>query len=32
MHSDIKDDRRETYNRLNSVEQRVSKLEAHPRI
>jgi hypothetical protein len=32
MHSDIKDDRRETYTRLNSVEQRVSKLEAHPRI
>jgi outer membrane murein-binding lipoprotein Lpp len=30
MHSDIKDDRRETYNRLNSVEQRVSKLEARP--
>jgi hypothetical protein len=27
MHSDIKDDRRETYTRLNSVEQRVSKLE-----
>jgi hypothetical protein len=26
------DDRRETYTRLNSVEQRVSKLEAHPRI
>jgi hypothetical protein len=32
MHSDIKDDRRETYTRLNSVEQRVSKLEAQPRI
>jgi len=31
MHNDIKDDRRETYNRLNSVEQRVSKLEVHPR-
>jgi len=30
MHSDIKDDRRETYTRLNSVEQRVSKLEAMP--
>jgi predicted nucleic acid-binding Zn-ribbon protein len=29
MHSDIKDDRRETYTRLNSVEQRVSKLEGH---
>ena len=27
MHSDIKDDRRETYTRLNNVEQRVSKLE-----
>jgi hypothetical protein len=32
MHSDIKDDRRETFSRLNSVEQRVSKLEAQPRI
>ena len=32
MHSAIKDDRRETYTRLNSVEQRVSKLEAQPRI
>ena len=31
MHSDIKDHRRETYTRLNSVEQRVSKLEAQPR-
>jgi hypothetical protein len=30
--ADIKDDRRETYTRLNSVEQRVSKLEAQPRI
>ena len=30
MHADIKDDRRETYTRLNLVEQRVSKLEAHP--
>lgn len=30
MHADIKDDRRETYTRLNSIEQRVSKLEAHP--
>jgi hypothetical protein len=28
MHADIKDDRRETYTRLNLVEQRVSKLEA----
>ena len=27
MHSDMRDDRRETYTRLNSVEQRVSKLE-----
>jgi hypothetical protein len=32
MHTDIKDDRRETYTRLNSVEQRVSKLEVQPRI
>lgn len=30
MHADIKDDRRETYTRLNSVEQRISKLEASP--
>jgi len=30
MHTDIKDDRRETFKRLNEVEQRVSKLEAHP--
>jgi hypothetical protein len=30
MHADIKDDRRETFKRLNEVEQRVSKLEAHP--
>jgi hypothetical protein len=30
MHGDIKDDRRETFKRLNLVEQRVSKLEAHP--
>ena len=28
MHADIKDDRRETYTRLNGVEQRISKLEA----
>ena len=27
MHADIKDDRRQIYTRLNSVEQRVSKLE-----
>jgi hypothetical protein len=32
MHDDIRDDRRETYTRLNAVEQRVSKLEGHPRI
>ena len=30
MHTDIKDDRRETYTRLNSVEQRLAKLEALP--
>jgi hypothetical protein len=30
MHADIKDDRRETFKRLGEVEQRVSKLEAHP--
>lgn len=28
LHQDIKSDRRETYTRLNSVEQRLSKLEA----
>ena len=27
MHSDLRDDRRETYTSLNSVEQRISKLE-----
>ncbi len=27
LHTDIKEDRRETFNRLNIVEQRVSKLE-----
>jgi predicted nucleic acid-binding Zn-ribbon protein len=32
MHLDIKETQRETYTRLNSVEQRVSKLEAQPRI
>jgi hypothetical protein len=33
MHVDIReDDQRETYTRLNSVEQRVSKLEVQPRI
>jgi hypothetical protein len=31
MHGDIKDDRRETFKRLGEVEQRVTKLEAHPR-
>ena len=31
MHLDIKETQRETYTRLNSVEQRVSKLEAQPR-
>ena len=30
LHSDIKDERKETFQRLNHVEQRVSKLEAHP--
>jgi len=30
MHADIKDDRKETYARLNGVEQRVTKLEARP--
>jgi hypothetical protein len=30
MHGDIKDDKRETYTRLNSIEQRVSKLEVVP--
>jgi predicted nucleic acid-binding Zn-ribbon protein len=28
--SDIKEDRKETFTRLNTVEQRVSKLEARP--
>jgi hypothetical protein len=31
MHLDIKETQRETYTRLNSVEQRVSKLEVHNR-
>jgi predicted nucleic acid-binding Zn-ribbon protein len=31
MHLDIKETQRETYTRLNSVEQRVSKLEVQPR-
>lgn len=30
LHVDIKADRRETYTRLNSIEQRVAKLEAKP--
>ena len=30
LHNDIKDDRRETFQRLGSVEQRVTKLEARP--
>jgi hypothetical protein len=30
LHTDIKEDRRETFNRLSTVEQRVSKLEAKP--
>jgi hypothetical protein len=30
LHTDIKDERKETFQRLNHVEQRVSKLEAHP--
>jgi hypothetical protein len=32
IHTDMRDANRETFTRLNSVEQRVSKLEAHPRI
>ena len=32
MHLDIKETQRETYTRLNSVDQRVSKLEVQPRI
>ena len=28
LHTDIKEDRRETFSRLNGVEQRVTKLEA----
>ena len=32
IHADMRDANRETFGRLNSVEQRVSKLEAHPRI
>jgi hypothetical protein len=30
MHKDLKSDQKETFQRLNQVEQRVSKLEAHP--
>ena len=30
MHTDMKEAQRETYGRLNTVEQRVSKLEARP--
>ena len=30
LHADIKDDRKTTFNRLSTVEQRVSKLEARP--
>jgi hypothetical protein len=30
LHTDIKDDRKETFARLSGVEQRVSRLEAHP--
>ena len=30
LHTDIKDDRKETFQRLNIVEQRVTKLEARP--
>jgi hypothetical protein len=32
MHLDLREERKETFSRLNSVEQRVSKLEAQPRI
>jgi hypothetical protein len=32
MHLDLREERKEFYGRLNSVEQRVSKLEAQPRI
>jgi hypothetical protein len=31
IHADMRDANRETFGRLNLVEQRVSKLEAHPR-
>jgi hypothetical protein len=29
LHNDIRDERKETFGRLNGVEQRVSKLEGH---
>ena len=32
LHTDIKEDRREAFQRLGEVEQRVAKLEANPRI
>ena len=32
LHTDMKEDRRETFSRLSTVEQRVSKLEARPPI
>lgn len=32
LHTDIKEDRKETFKRLNFVEQRVTKLEATPRL
>ena len=32
IHTDMRDANRETFSRLNSMEQRVSKLEAQPRI
>jgi hypothetical protein len=32
IHTDMREANRETYTRLNSVEQRVSKLEGQPRI
>jgi hypothetical protein len=32
IHADMRDANRETFTRLNSVEQRVSKLEVQPRI
>lgn len=32
LHADMKDERKETFSRLSGVEQRISKLEAAPRI